>query len=44
MFALKEMIKYYPHENSNVLHYLREQLLLFSEYWNDFTNNSKIMV
>ena len=44
MFALKEIIQHYPHENSKVLHYLQEQLLLFVEYLNDVTNNSKIIV
>ena len=42
MFALKEIIQHYPHENSKVLHNLQEQLLIIAEYLNDLTNNSKI--
>ena len=42
MFALKEIIQHYPHENSKVLHNLQEQLIIIAEYLNDLTNNSKI--
>ena len=44
MFALKEIIQHYPHENSKALNNLQEQLSIFVDYLNDLTNNSKIIV